>query len=258
METIFRALSDSTRRYILDELRAKDGQSLSELESKLEMSRFGVMKHLKVLENANLVVTRKVGRHKYHYLNPVPIQEIAERWIASYAQPWVASMTHLKNTLERSNPTMTATAVKPKHVYTTIIQTTPEKLWQALTSGEISPHYYYGFSLKSDLKPGASFDYLAPTGDLIVSGTILEIEPMKRLVTSFKGHWDPSMAGDPETRVTYEIEVQGECCKLTLIHDEFEAETATYTIVGGGWPGILSGLKTLLETGKPLNYSPMG
>ena len=100
MEPVFKALADPTRRELLDELFERDGQSLSALEKGLPMTRFGVMKHLKVLEEANLVVTRRRGREKLHYLNPVPIQQVYERWVSKYAQPVAAGLTGLKRELE--------------------------------------------------------------------------------------------------------------------------------------------------------------
>jgi len=257
MEDAFKALSDANRRFLLDQLRVQDGQTLSELESRLDMSRFGVMKHLKILENASLVVTRKIGRNKYHYLNPVPIQEIAERWISAYAQPWLHSMSQLKNILERDSPAMTITAVKPKHVFTTIIQTAPEKLWEALTTPEMTQKYYFGLSIESKLEVGADFNYVSQEGGTMVSGKILEWDPPRRLVTTFSAHWFPEMSQEEPSIVTYEIEPIGECCKLTLIHDGFNAENLTFKEVGDGWPVNLSCLKTLLETGQPLKFKPV-
>ena len=100
MELVFKALADPTRRGLLDELHRSDGQTLTELEQRLPMSRFGVMKHLKLLEQANLVATRRRGREKLHYLNPVPIQQVYERWVSKYAQPVAAGLTALKRQLE--------------------------------------------------------------------------------------------------------------------------------------------------------------
>ena len=104
MEPVFKALADPTRRGLLDELFKRDGQSLSALEQGLPMTRFGVMKHLRVLEEANLVVTRRRGREKLHYLNPVPIQQVYERWVSKYAQPVAAGLTGLKRELEEDQP----------------------------------------------------------------------------------------------------------------------------------------------------------
>jgi DNA-binding transcriptional ArsR family regulator len=103
MDEVFKALADPTRRDLLDQLFASDGQSLSALEERLPMSRFGVMKHLKVLEEANLVVTRRRGREKLHFLNPVPIRRVYERWVSKYAEPWVSGLTALKRELEEED-----------------------------------------------------------------------------------------------------------------------------------------------------------
>jgi DNA-binding transcriptional ArsR family regulator len=100
MDEVFKALADPTRRGLLDELFERDGQSLSELEERLPMSRFGVMKHLKVLEGAGLVTTRKRGREKLHFLNPVPIRLVYERWVSKYAESWAAGLSRLKHDLE--------------------------------------------------------------------------------------------------------------------------------------------------------------
>jgi DNA-binding transcriptional ArsR family regulator len=100
MDEVFRALSDPTRRQLLDQLYEKDGLSLHELERELPMTRFGVMKHLRVLEEANLVVTRRRGREKLHFLNPVPIRQVHDRWVSKYAEPWASALTELKRDLE--------------------------------------------------------------------------------------------------------------------------------------------------------------
>jgi DNA-binding transcriptional ArsR family regulator len=100
MDEVFRALADPTRRSLLDALYEEDGQSLSALERRLPMTRFGVMKHLKVLEEANLVITKKRGREKLHFLNPVPIRLVHDRWVSKYAEPWAATLTGLKRQLE--------------------------------------------------------------------------------------------------------------------------------------------------------------
>lgn len=254
MDAIFRALNDAHRRKILDLLHERDGQTSSEIEGHFQdITRFGVMKHLNMLEEASLITTRKQGRFKYHYLNPTPLQEISDRWISRFAAPWVQSMVDIKTHLEKDNPM----PAKPKHVYVSVIKTTPEKLWSALTDGKITPAYYYGGAIEGEIKAGAAYRYVGPENNVFVTGKILEVVPAQKLVATFKGEWAPGMENDAPTRVTYEIQQQGDCCRLTLTHDEFESETPTYHISGGGWPGILSGLKTLLETGKPLNYNPM-
>ena len=100
MDAVFKALADATRRSLLDELFEKDGQTLSALEARIPMTRFGVMKHLRVLEEAGLVVTRRRGREKLHFLNPVPIRLVHDRWVSKYAEPWVATLSDLKKKLE--------------------------------------------------------------------------------------------------------------------------------------------------------------
>src|SRR3954471_22245510 len=127
MDDVFRALSDPTRRSLLDELFREDGQTLTALEGRLPMSRFGVMKHLKVLEEAGLVVTRRRGREKLHFLNPVPIRLVHDRWGSKYAEPWAAQLTGLKRNLE--DRTM-------EKVFEIYIKTTPERLWEAITDPE--------------------------------------------------------------------------------------------------------------------------
>jgi uncharacterized protein YndB with AHSA1/START domain/DNA-binding transcriptional ArsR family regulator len=255
MDAVFRALSDPHRRRVLDLLRQRDGQTLSDLESGFpEFTRFGLMKHLKVLEDASLIATRKAGRFKYHYLNPVPLQDIADRWISAFAAPWARGLSQLKWNFEEGNATM---ASKPQHVFTTIIRTVPEALWDALINPEKTQLYFPGRPVRTGARAGTPYDRLAPDGTAVIKGEVLEAVPLKRLVITFAALWDASVQNDAPSRVTYEIEQHGECCRLTVVHDEFEGETQTYRMVGGGWPATLSGLKTLLETGKPLNYNPM-
>ena len=126
MDEVFKALADPTRRSLLDELFRQDGQSLGSLERRFEMTRFGVMKHLRQLEEAGLVVTRRKGRQKLHYLNPVPIRLVHDRWVSKYAEPWAAELSGLKTRLE-------TTMEKVFEIY---IRTTPERLWEAITDSD--------------------------------------------------------------------------------------------------------------------------
>src|SRR6201986_4423616 len=103
IDDVFKALADPTRRRLLDELFEQDGQTLSALEQRLPMTRFGVAKHLKVLEEAGRVTTRGRGREKLHFLNPVPIREVHDRWVSKYAEPWAAALTGLKKDLEEED-----------------------------------------------------------------------------------------------------------------------------------------------------------
>lgn len=240
MDAIFKALGDPTRRALLDALRERDGQTLTELESGLGMTRFGVMKHLAVLEAAHLVVSRKAGRFKYHYINAAPIQEVADRWIAPYAKPLARFALDIKRQVEAP---MTD---KPDYVVVTYIRATPAAVWDAIVNPEKTRHYYYGSRVQADLKVGGRFHYLDPNGDTNLDGEVLEIEQERRLVTTFRANWAPE---GKVTRVMYEIEPMGEMCKLTLTHFDAAASQAG---VEEGWPLILAGLKTLLETGQPM------
>ncbi|HEY8815582.1 MAG TPA: metalloregulator ArsR/SmtB family transcription factor, partial [Candidatus Dormibacteraeota bacterium] len=142
MDAVFRAMADPTRRALLDELFRQDGQTLSALEARFSMTRFGVMKHLKLLEEAGLVVTRRRGREKLHFLNPVPIRLVHDRWVSKYSEPWVASLSDLKTTLEASM----------EKVFEIYIKTTPERLWTAITDPEMRSKYNFGARISSDFK----------------------------------------------------------------------------------------------------------
>jgi uncharacterized protein YndB with AHSA1/START domain/DNA-binding transcriptional ArsR family regulator len=250
-EAVFKALADPTRRKLLDRLFKRDGQTLGELCERLDMTRFGAMKHLRLLEDAHLVVTRKVGREKLHYLNPVPIRRIHDRWIGKFREPLTKALVALKDELEG-----VTVMASPKHVYEVFIRTTPEKLWDAITNPEMTKRYFYGSRVKSSLEKRAPIRYVDDDDKDMIHGEVVEVVPHKRLVTTFITSWDPSMKDDPPSRVTWEIEKRGETCKLTLTHDGFDTETKTYKSVGPGWNPVLSGLKTLLETGKPLEIAP--
>src|SRR6267154_4839667 len=147
MDAVFRALADPTRRSLLDELFKEDGQTLSALEERLPMTRFGVMKHLKVLEKARLVVSKRRGREKLHFLNTVPIRLIHDRWVSKYAERWAAALSDLKQRLE-------STMIKVFEIY---IKTTPERLWQAITDTEMRRKYNFGAIGTSDWTPGSRY-----------------------------------------------------------------------------------------------------
>jgi len=246
MDEVFKALADPTRRSLLDELFRVDGQTLSALEGRLPMTRFGVMKHLKVLEGAGLVVTRKRGREKLHFLNTVPIRLVHDRWVSKYAEPWAAGLSNLKDRLE--DGTM-------EKVFEIYIKTTPERLWQAITDPALRSKYCFGVVVASDWEPGSSYtstagpDTVAP-GSAIAEGENLEVDPPRRLVQSFRALWSDDVRAEGTSRVTWEIEPVGDSCRLTVTHDQLR-EGANDELFGG-WPMILSGLKTLLETGERL------
>jgi DNA-binding transcriptional ArsR family regulator/uncharacterized protein YndB with AHSA1/START domain len=254
-EVVFRALADPTRRAILDRLFERDGQSLGEIERAFDMSRFGVMKHLRVLEEAGLVTTHRVGRSKLHYLNPVPIQELQHRWIHKFAAGATAALLGLRADVEKG-ATMSATAVEaPTQVFAIFIQAAREHVWQALTESDYTLKYYYASTVESDWQPGSPLLYKIGDDTAIVA-EIVEATPPEKLVTTFDARWDEAVRADTPSRITWILEEAGPgVSKLTVVHDRFEGETATSEQVAGGMPYILSGLKTLLETGKPLSGS---
>lgn len=250
-EAVFRALADSTRRLLLDRLFARDGRTLTELESEFEMTRFGVMKHLRVLEEAGLITTRKVGREKLHYLNPVPIQLISDRWISKYSAARTSALADLKSVLEGENSM--ATASKPQLVYQIIIKASQQRVWDAITNPEFTSRYYYDCTLKTDLTVGSPFTYHKPSGATIVEGEVILSDPPNRLVHSYHSLWPP-MNKDAPTKVSWELEpMAADITKVTVIHEGFEGETPTYKgLQSGGWAWILSNMKTLLETGESM------
>src|SRR5437588_8444859 len=148
MDDVFRALADPTRRSLLDELFEDDGQTLTALEARLPMTRFGVMKHLRVLEEAGLVTVKRRGREKLHFLNPVPIRLVHDRWVSKYAEPWAAALSELKHDLEEE--------VMEK-VFEIYIKTTPERLWEAITDPDMRTRYSFGVATRSDWTPGSHY-----------------------------------------------------------------------------------------------------
>ncbi len=241
MDDVFRALADPTRRSLLDELFRQDGQTLTELEQRFSMTRFGVMKHLKLLEEAGLVVTRRRGREKLHFLNPVPIRLVHDRWVSKYAEPWVAGLSDLKHSLESSM----------EKVFEIYIRTTPERLWEAITDGETRSKFMFGNRMSSDFTAGSHFEMTNPKADGILGeGDNLEVDPPRRLVQTMVALWGEDVKSEGTSRVTWEIEPVGDSCRLVLTHDQLR-EGANSQIYGG-WPMILSGLKTWLETGEVL------
>jgi uncharacterized protein YndB with AHSA1/START domain/DNA-binding transcriptional ArsR family regulator len=256
MDAVFRALADPTRRGLLDELFKRDGQTLGALERRLPMTRFGVMKHLRVLEEAGLVVTRKRGREKLHFLNAVPIRLVHDRWVSKYAEPWAAALSGIKTELEEQ------TTMQADQVYTVVnghgtmtvfeiyIKTTPERLWEAITDDEMKRQYSFGVGVTSEWTPGSRYKSSVPGVIDIAAGENLEVEPPRRLVQSFNALWSEDVKAEGTSRVTWEIEPVGDSCRLTVTHDQLR-EGANAELYGG-WPMILSGLKTLLETGETL------
>lgn len=239
MDDVFKALADPTRRSLLDELFREDGQTLTALESRLAMTRFGVMKHLKQLEQAGLLVTKRRGREKLHFLNPVPIRLVHDRWVSKYAESWAAALSGLKSSLE----------ARMEKVFEIYIKTTPELLWHAITDPEMRAKYNFGVRIVSDWTSGSKYESVAGPG-VIVEGENLEVDPPRRLVQTMRALWGDDVKAEGTSRVTWEIEQVADSCRLIVTHDNLR-EGANDQLYGG-WPMILSGLKTLLETGELL------
>jgi len=260
MDAVFRALADPTRRRLLDRLNARNGQTLGELSSEMDMARQSVTKHLAVLEAANLVTTRRRGREKLHYLNAEPINDIAERWIHRYDRERVRALTDLKRALEDE------ATVQTEFVYVTYIRTTPEQLWRALTDPSFTLRYW-GIGMRSDWKVGSAItvQWARDQDFRDVGQVVLESEPYRRL--SYRWHnyqrehadlfgWSEEtfteLVKEPLSKVTFELESCGETVKLRVIHDGFEPDSQMLKGIREGWPTILSNLKTLLETSETL------
>ncbi len=253
----FRALADPTRRRLLDRLFEREGRTLNELHAQVPgMTRFGVMKHLRILEAAGLVVTRKSGREKLHYLNPVPVQTIYDRWVSKYTRPATTTLVDLKDELERD----AAMAAPPTQVYQVFIKATPEQIWDAITRPEFTARYFFGSRVQTTGEVGSRLLHLAADSDeLWGDDKVLESDRPRRFVHTWRSLYDPELAAEAPSRVTWEIEPQpGGICKLTVIHDQLEGAPRTAHSVSGGWMFILSGLKTLLETGEPLGRRSIG
>jgi uncharacterized protein YndB with AHSA1/START domain len=246
MAPTFRALSDPSRRLLLDRLFERDGQTLGDMAAHLPaMTRFGVMRHLRVLEDAGLVTTRREGREKRHFLNPVPIRLVHDRWTGKFAEPVVGAMARIKTHLEAEGMS------SPDHVYSVYIKAAPERVWRAITDGVETEQYYYGTRVGSDWSKGSRVAYEYPDGTVAADGEILEIDPGRLVTMSFQARWDPELVAEGPVRMTWEVEPAGDgLSKLTVTTAGAGARTARD--FSGGIVHIVSGLKTYLETGQPM------
>lgn len=261
MDEVFRALSDPSRRRLLDSLNSRNGQTLRELCAGLEMARQSVSKHLAILEDANLVTTVRRGREKLHYLNAAPISEIAERWINRYDQQRVDALADLRKALEASSMD------RPEFVYTTYIRTTPEQLWRGLTEPAFTRRYW-NVAWESDWKSGSPVTLRLEKDGVTIADpaqVVLESDPYRRLSYTwhtFTPEWAAAydisddhlaqVASEPRSKVTFDLEPLGDYVRLTVVHDGFEAGSAVLPGITEGWPLLMSSLKSLLETGDVL------
>jgi uncharacterized protein YndB with AHSA1/START domain len=224
--------------------------------------RQSVSKHLAVVEAANLLTTVRRGRVKLHYLNPAPINDIAERWINRYDRPRVQALADLKRALEHTG------GQKPEFVYTTYIHTTPERLWQALTDAALTRRWW-GTTFQSDWHVGSTVTW-EREGVVIAdpAQVVLESQPFRRLAYSWHT-MTPELAASvgvsdeqvhrltAERRLTasFDIEPLGELVRLAVVHGDFGPGSAWMELISEGWPRLLSGSKTLLETDAALPRS---
>ncbi len=268
MDNVFRALSDPSRRSLLDSLNRHNGQTLRELCTGLAMARQSVSKHLAVLEQANVVTTVRRGREKLHFLNAAPINAIADRWINHYDRQRAEALADLKTALEHTPMSTTSTAnPTTEFVYTTYIKTTPEQLWEALTDAAFTRRYW-GVELTSDWQVGSTITWeykgvtmADPTQTVLVADVNRRLAYNWHTITPEFGALIGSspeevaaLAAERRSNVSFAIEPMGELVKLTVTHGGFEPGSTILAGVSDGWPTILASLKTLLETGEPLAF----
>jgi uncharacterized protein YndB with AHSA1/START domain/DNA-binding transcriptional ArsR family regulator len=245
---IFKALADPTRRHLLDRLRENNGQTLGELCDRVGMTRQSVSQHLDLLEDASLISTVRRGREKFHYLNPVPIYQIQERWIARFERPRLLALGDIKRLAEEKGVTD-----KPSFVYVTYVRSTPVKVWDALTDPELTAEYW-GHSNVSDWQAGSAWEHQRTdrTRAADVAGKVLESSPPWRLVMTWS---DPGADTDDPSIVTFDIEPYEDIVRLTVTHENLAGE-ADCTAKASGWAAVISNLKSFIETGHALPQAP--
>lgn len=259
-DSVFKALADPSRRGLLDRLNERNGQTLHELCTGLDIARQSVSKHLAALEAAGLVHTTRRGREKLHFLNAEPINAIADRWMTRYDRARAGALADLKTALQQPETDF----MDNTFVYVTYIQTTPDQLWTALTDPAFTKRYW-GVSLQSDWNVGSTVKWeldgvVMHDADQVV----LAADPPHRLsyrwhtlTPEFLAKFDEDgtfadVLDQQRSKITFEIEPAGSLCKLTVTHDDFDPGSPVLAGVSQGWPSILASLKTLLETGEPL------
>jgi uncharacterized protein YndB with AHSA1/START domain/DNA-binding transcriptional ArsR family regulator len=248
-DVVFRALADPTRRALLDRLRERNGQTLGELCEPLAMARQSATQHLDLLAAANLIVTVRRGREKLHYLNPVPLWEVTERWIERFERPRLRALSAIKHRAEEESM-----ADRPTYVYVTYIESSPERVWDALTDADLTAQFW-GHSNVSDWHAGSAWEHRRADGSGIadVVGTVLESRPPRRLAMTFDAPGAEPAEGP--SRVTFDIEPYHEIVRLTVTHENL-ADDAALEAISAGWPAVFANLKSLLETGHVLPRAP--
>ena len=248
MDPIFKALADPTRRQLLDRLRAENGQTLSQLCERLDMARQSATQHLDILVRASLVTIIRRGRERLHYLNPTPIHDIEQRWIAEFDRPRLRALNDIKSRAEED-------AVIPHYVYVTYIKASAQQVWKALTDADLTAQYW-GHANVSDWQPGSRWEHrrIDGTQAVDVTGRVLEADPPTRLVITFEDSPDESSQREPSV-VTFLVEPHQDIVRLTVTHENLPNEQMLNGI-SQGWPSVLANLKSLLETGTALPQAP--
>lgn len=250
MDKIFSALSDGTRRHLLDALFLKNGQTITELSRNLDMTRQAVTKHLNILEHADLVLPVWKGREKFYYINPMPLSLIYERWINKFERPRIEGLNQLKKTLE----TKKQEEKMKGFMYQIVIATTPSQVWEALTQPEFTQQFWFGRKVISDWTVGSDVAVITPEGQVEAKGKVIAFDLNQKLSYT----WQSDMDNDEAiSTVVFELQAMGPLTKLTILHD-LDAEDAKFNQAAAGWTFILNGLKTFLETGKPMPSLPWG
>jgi DNA-binding transcriptional ArsR family regulator len=263
VDEVFKALADPVRRELLDRLRARNGQSLGELGDGLGIARQSVTKHLAVLEAAGLVVSERRGRQRLHLLNAAPIDDIADRWIGRFHRPRARALGDLKSALE-ADMTDTTTDTRTDFVYVTYIRATAEEVFQGLTDPSFTRRYW-GAAILSDWEPGSPIRW-EEGGSVLEGQEVLAVDRPRLLSYTWHhasalhqehtGWTDEEVAAqqaEPRSAVTFTIDdADPGTVRLTVVHDGFVPGSIMLDAITNGWPGVLSGLKTLLETGEPL------
>ena len=243
-DPVFRALADPTRRLLLDRLRGHNGQTLRELCARVGMTRQSATQHLDVLVRAGLVTVVRRGRERLHYLNPVPLHEIAQRWISEFDRPRLQTISAIKNQAEEQAMTEPTPTV-PTFVYVTYIRAGAQQVWQALTDADLTARYW-GHANVSDWQPGSTWEHrrVDGSGQVDVVGRVVEAEPPTRLVITFEDSPDAAPRRTASF-VTFLVEP----------HQDLPNREMLGGISAGG-PAVLANLKALLETGDVLPQAP--
>lgn len=254
MDPVFRALADRTRRLLLDRLREHNGQTLRELCERVDMARQSATQHLDVLVRANLVTVVRRGRERLHYLNPVPIHEMEERWISGFEKPRLQAINAIKIQAEEHAMSDEPTPV-PAYVYVTYIRASAEQVWQALTDADLTTRYW-GHANVSDWQPGSAWEHRRAdgSGHVDVVGRVIETDPPARLVITFDDAPDAESPREPSV-VTFLVEPHHDIVRLTVTHENLPNQ-AMLNGISAGWPAVLANLKSLLETGDVLPQAP--